>query len=267
MANISIEYSCDSQNIPRIHYHNNYELIFIEKGSSIFLINNRKIKTKKDTLVIISKLENHSMKILKNPYQRFIIQIKTTHLLTGLPADVYMKLFQKRPEDFPYIFKFNETDANKVKEILTNMVLENKKLSLTENYLNLLVNQLIVFIYRSNSKFFNKKSSDLENTVVDIQNYINKNYAEDISLDTIEKNFFISKYTLSRNFKKITGYSFKTYLILVRLSMAKNLLVGSDFSIEKIAHKIGYKSDNIFIRMFKKYEDMTPSNYRKLFKK
>ena len=68
--NIDIEFKADNINIETTHYHNNFEIIFITKGTSTFLIENRKIKTQKNSLVLISNLENHSMTIDETPYER-----------------------------------------------------------------------------------------------------------------------------------------------------------------------------------------------------
>ena len=71
-----------------------------------------------------------------------------------------------------------------------------------------------------------------------------ENYKEDINLDLIENKFYINKYEVSRNFKKITGYNFKTYLILVRLSKAKDLLE-KDALYEIFSNNFDTKIDNV----------------------
>lgn len=263
--NLEIEYCTDTNEIPNIHFHNEIEIIYVEKGSSTFLIENKKIVTTDNSIIIISNLENHSMQINSKEYSRYIIKIKNLQNIYFLPSEAYIQIFQNRPDDFPYLFQFNDEEAKKVKYILKTLANEETKNDYSNYYCNLLLNELIIIIFRSSPYFNIKKHSDFENTIYRIQDFINENYFLDIDLDTIENKFFVNKYEVSRNFKKITGYNFKKYLILVRLSKAKELLKNTNLSISEISRKIGYSSESLFIRIFKKYENMTPSSYRNLY--
>lgn len=264
--NVNVTYNEDSINIPNTHFHNDIEIIFIDEGSSTFLIEDKEIFAEKNSMVIISNLENHSMSINDYPYKRYIIKIKRLEKISILPSEIYIKLFQNRPRNYPYVFKFDKLTANKIRVILKS-ILENYKESIFYfEYEQLLINQLMIIAFRSNKFFFTKKDTDLEKTIFRIQDFINTNYMIDINLNYIEDKFFINKYEVSRNFKKITGYNFKTYLILVRISAAKDLLVNSNLSIAEISNKVGYSSESLFIRMFKKYENITPTKFRIQYK-
>jgi AraC-like DNA-binding protein len=72
-------------------------------------------------------------------------------------------------------------------------------------------------------------------------------------------------YYLSRLFKKVSGYTFKEYLILQRIANAKSLLVYTDYNVTQICMKSGFNNVNHFIRTFKKQEGITPYQYRKKF--
>ena len=265
--NIYVEFKDDNINIETTHYHNNFEIIFITKGTSTFLIENKKIITKKNSIVLISNLENHSMTIHETPYERYVVNLNNLLKINLLPSEIYTKTLQNRPEDFPYIFEFNDDDAHIITQILNLLLKEKSSEQFSDHHESLLINQLLIMVFRSNPDFFKNTKSDFENTIYKIQDYINKNYKEEINLDLIENKFYINKYEVSRNFKKITGYNFKTYLILVRLSRAKDLLVNSNLTIAEISSEVGYNSESLFVRMFKKYEDTTPTRYRRAYKK
>jgi len=83
----------------------------------------------------------------------------------------------------------------------------------------------------------------------------------DFSLDYCADQFSTSPYTLSRVFKQITGINFIDYLSNLRIEQAKDLLLGSDMKITDIADRVGYQN-NYFTRVFKKYEGITPGQYR-----
>lgn len=263
--NIHVDFKDDSINIETTHYHNNFEIIFVTKGTSTFLIENKKIKAKKNSLVLLSNLENHSMTIDQTPYERYVVSVDNLLKINLLPSEIYIKILQNRPNDFPYIFEFNNEDADVIVNILKLLLKEESSKNYSEHLSNLLINQLLIMVFRSNPDFFKNTKTEFEKTIYNIQDYINENYMEDINLDSIENKFYINKYEVSRNFKKITGYNFKTYLILVRLSKAKDLLVNSNLTIAEIADRIGYCSESLFVRMFKKYENTTPTKYRRSY--
>lgn len=263
--NIHVDFKDDSINIETTHYHNNFEIIFVTKGTSTFLIENKKIKAEKNSLVLLSNLENHSMTIDETPYERYVVSVDNLLKINLLPSEIYIKILQNRPKDFPYIFEFTNEDADVIVNILKLLLKEESSKNYSEHLSNLLINQLLIMVFRSNPDFFKNTKTEFEKTIYNIQDYINENYMEDINLDSIENKFYINKYEVSRNFKKITGYNFKTYLILVRLSKAKDLLVNSNLTIAEISDRIGYGSESLFVRMFKKYENTTPTKYRRSY--
>ncbi len=96
-----------------------------------------------------------------------------------------------------------------------------------------------------------------------IQSYIDRNYPSQITLDLLSKNFGISKYHMSREFKRYIGKSPNDYLIDVRLDHAKVLLVDSARTIGEIGQLVGIPNTNHFLYLFKTREGITPSAFRK----
>lgn len=264
--NIKIYYTENKNNIENTHYHNNVEIIFITSGSSTFLIENKKIRANKNSLVVISNLEKHSMIINTYPYKRYVVSIDNILKINLLPSEIYIKIFQSRPIDFPYVFNLTNTEAREVMNLFDILINDDPKIILSSHYSKLIFNQVMIIIFRSNEYFFKRERDEFEEIIYKIQDYINEYYMEDISLEMIERKFYINKYEVSRHFKKITGYNFKTYLILVRISRAKDLLVNSNLTVAEISAETGYNSESLFVRMFKKYENTTPTGYRRAYK-
>ncbi|NCB51163.1 MAG: AraC family transcriptional regulator [Clostridia bacterium] len=96
-----------------------------------------------------------------------------------------------------------------------------------------------------------------------IQGYIDKNYSREISLDELSRVFSISKYHMSREFKRYVGKSPNDYLIDLRISKAKELLVDSKRKIADIGQLVGIPNTNHFLYLFKTREGITPSAFRK----
>lgn len=92
--------------------------------------------------------------------------------------------------------------------------------------------------------------------------YINLHYAENITLDQLSSICDLSPSYISKVFKKHLNTNFIDYVSSVRTLVAKRLLKNSLLSIKEIGFEIGYVDSNYFTRVFKKYEGMTPSEYR-----
>ena len=92
--------------------------------------------------------------------------------------------------------------------------------------------------------------------------YIRQNYRKDLSLEEMSRQMDMSPYYFSKLFKEVTGSNFVEYVTGVRMDQAKKLLLQGKNSIKQICAEIGYSDPNYFSRIFKKYEGVTPSEYR-----
>lgn len=95
-----------------------------------------------------------------------------------------------------------------------------------------------------------------------VNDYISEHYAEPISLDEIADYCGYSKYHFSHSIKQATGSTFLDFLMLYRLSMACVRLRDRDGSVTRIAFDCGFNNLRSFNRMFQKYYNVTPTEYR-----
>lgn len=93
--------------------------------------------------------------------------------------------------------------------------------------------------------------------------YIQKNYAEDISLITLSQYLNISSVYLSQLFKKELGTSPIKFIINYRIERAKELLKETDDTIYNIAVKVGFWESKHFSKTFKRVTGVTPMQYKK----
>jgi two-component system response regulator YesN len=91
---------------------------------------------------------------------------------------------------------------------------------------------------------------------------IEEKYNENLSLEEICTKIAISKNYFCYLFKRETGMSIWNYLTVVRLQHAKQLLESTDMRSYEIAFLVGYDNPSYFSKLFKKYELMTPNEYR-----
>jgi len=95
-----------------------------------------------------------------------------------------------------------------------------------------------------------------------IKDYIQENSSSDISLNDIAEHIGLNPAYLSKMFKESFGQNFIDYLNKVRINKAKQLLESTQLSIKDIGFKVGFNTIQNFMRAFKKYEGITPGQYR-----
>ncbi len=98
----------------------------------------------------------------------------------------------------------------------------------------------------------------------DVIKYIQKNYMQhDLSNTEIAENFNYHPYHLNRIIKQETGIPLHKHLTNYRIRIAKNYLLTTQYSVERIAWESGFSSTSYFIKMFRESTNTTPKKYRK----
>lgn len=95
--------------------------------------------------------------------------------------------------------------------------------------------------------------------------YLNKNYMDDITLDSLAAYAGFSRYTLSRMFRQHTGYTFTQCLSKRRVDMALELLSGTKIPVTQVALQCGFNSIATFNRVFREIRGCTPTQYRVIY--
>lgn len=127
--------------------------------------------------------------------------------------------------------------------------------------LNLLLAELSAEILVTDHLF----SDRIPPNMVNIIEWIRSHYYRQLSVAEIAEKFGYHPAYLTSLFKKYTGYPVLTFLNRTRIDVSKNLLTASDSSIRTIADMCGFPDEKYYLKLFKKYEGMTPTQYRKAF--
>lgn len=95
-----------------------------------------------------------------------------------------------------------------------------------------------------------------------VKDYIEKHYAENITLDKISGLIYMNSSYFSTFFKKHTGENYKQYLTEVRMKHARRLLLHSELMVYEVAEQVGYSNARLFSEMFRKHVGQTPQEFR-----
>ena len=100
-----------------------------------------------------------------------------------------------------------------------------------------------------------------------VQQYILEHYNEEISIKTLSEIACVSPSSFSAYFKAETGQNYKAFLTTVRMDNALKMVLNTNLKSYEIAEKVGYNNVRRFVEAFRNMYDMTPSDYRKKYKK
>lgn len=160
---------------------------------------------------------------------------------------------------------YSASDDSKILENIKNIhkLLKNNDPSLDVLGSCLIVQILTELLMQSRHGIMKR---NIPGEIDQIINIIKKDYNQPLTLDSLSTAVGISKYHMSREFKKYTGYSPYEYLINYRLSRGKDLLKSSDVSVASVATGVGFNSPSHFIKLFDQHEGTTPLKFRKYWR-
>lgn len=97
-----------------------------------------------------------------------------------------------------------------------------------------------------------------------VQQYIQKHYKENITLEILAERVYMNPIYLSALFKKETGMKYTDYILNVRINKAKQLLLQPQYSITDISEMVGINGSKYFSKLFHKVTGLRPKEYRQL---
>lgn len=107
-----------------------------------------------------------------------------------------------------------------------------------------------------------EQNEQLAKRIYDAIVYINKHYAEEITVEDCSRRFYLSYSYFSRKFKEITGKSFKNYLTATRINHAEKTLLSTEKPITQIALECGFNNLAYFSATYKRIKGLSPSEVR-----
>ncbi len=239
-----------------LHSHPHYEFYFLTKGRRSFFLSNALYKLEAPAIVVIPPHVMH--KTEGGAFERYNVNV-------SLP---YLNEFEKDAlkQKALCIIKPNAKEEAELLHVLQLLNNVDRRQKHGETTLNTLFSYfvLIVSMLKSSKQTPHAETKNsIPPLILKVIDYVNEHYDQKQTLDELAKHFFVSRSTLIYNFKKYTNCSLIDFLLNVRLTKAKELLLNTKKSVNEISELCGFSSSNYFGLIFKKKENLSPANYRK----
>ncbi len=231
---------------------------YVKEGSGILDYNGKEHSVKKGDCVFIN---------CKNPYSHRTSEdlwaLDWIHFYGENILPIYLKYVERGGQPV-----FHPESLSEAKEIFTGL----RGVAYSTDYIrdiriNECLSGLLTFLMSFSWQPEKAKASgSAGNRCFALKDYLETHYQEKVSLDSLAETFLVNKYTLSRDFKEQFGTSIINYLLITRITHAKQLLRFSDETVEEIGARCGISPLYYFSRIFKQIEGISPMEYRQRWK-
>ena len=255
------KYEGDWQSI--LHSHPFSELFYVINGQGAFLAEGSEFPVKQNDMVIINPHVQHTEKSLPGaPLNYIVLGIEGLSFSFGRLATARAGVSSQPTPDTVYKHNMSKTNVYSYLNSMLEEITEQQEdyEAVCQNLLEV----LLICILRSGSLSVVPDNSRLLNReCTQIKNYLDANYSETITLDSLAALTHMNKYYLAHTFTKYVGLSPINYLLQKRIQEGKSLLESTSYSIAQISDLLGFSSQSYFSQAFRKATGMTPMQYRK----
>lgn len=245
-----------------MHVHDQYEIFLFVTGDAQYLVEGTTYQLRPFDVMIMRPSESHSTQILHpTRYERYVINFYPDLIKAVDSQQHLLNIFSDHPLGKNNQISTDEFSKKKIYQLFQSIVLcdgndYHQKLKMNIHFFMLL--DLLYDLY------YNQKSSDFQTIAAQpatlseqILSYVNSHLFDDISVPKLAKYFYISPSHFSRIFKQATGAAPWEYILLKRLTAAKEK-INAGMSITQAATECGFSDYSSFYRAYVKIYGCSP---------
>lgn len=241
----------------RLHNHDSYEIYMFISGDAVYNIEGRVYKLNPYDMLFVRPDEMHRVyhNTEDNIYKRMIINIDDSFFENHSITEFKKTLIER--------------SMSKDRKIQGSTVIESGIRDICDKISGIIDSQgeamspvidalMVELLYTMCNVDFYDRGKPVDSKVQNAINYINEHFTEEISLDEISRNTFISKHHLCRIFKQVTGYTVGEYVNHKRLIQISFLCKNKGMSIKEACDLSGFSNYSGFYRAYKKENGVSP---------
>lgn len=240
------------------HYHDFHKVIIFLSGKAAYHIEGKSYYLKPWDILLVNRHAIHKPEIdFSVPYERFVLWIRDDIKSTEL-----LRCFQKAIDRSYNLIRLDSDTQEKLKQLLYELEAALKDEKFGSDLLgSALFAQFMVYVNRiflEKQYIYDTRSYSSDSQIEELLRYINHNLTEDLSIETLARKYYLSKYHMMRKFKEETGYTVHNYIISKRLLLARTK-ISEGTPILKAAQLSGFSDYTTFSRAYKKQFGTAPS--------
>jgi len=252
-----------------MHFHDFYELMYVESGGFPLLVDNKSYMITKGDFVLINKNHLHH-------YQYHIPETANSSRILLWISDRFLNSLSESETDLSACFLESDVAAwhfsslqrthliSCLNELLyletDNTCSETERHLLQRSYLTIFFVQLNRLIAPSGSTPVLNEAA-LTPMLKTLSSYIDKHLGDNLTIDELSKVVHLSKFHLIHKFKELTGMTIHDYVTSKRIIHASEL-IGEGLPLGLIHERCGFSSYSSFFRNFKAIYGISPKEYR-----
>lgn len=246
----------------QIHHHDFYELYFLLDGNVEYWVDGSIYRLRPGDLMLINPQEFHRPVVKEDDgiYERIVLWINKEYLESLAEQGFLSRCFDKRSPTHTNLLHPAAAQRASLHDRLSELVREFYSAEPgAETYATGVFLQFMTEVNRMALRADARRQAQEESSPLTTQvlTYIREHYREELSLDTLAQQFYVSKYHLSHEFSREVGIGVYRYILLKRLSMARQLLADGKTPGEVCLH-CGFKDYTAFFRAFKAEYGISP---------
>ncbi len=249
--------------------HDYWQILIHIKGNIQLAVNDEVYHLTSDQLVIIPPYHMHGITEISSTdiLQAFVSLSPDFLQFAGVRQINFEQILMEYTGSGRYCFPMTHHDAD-ICRMLLKRISENSDVPSSWSRFSD-ISRLLPVLRLVIETMFNactqEKTTGSESIMHNILVYINANYTEKLTLQSIARKFGISVSTLSHDFKEYTQRSVYGYILYRRIMSAKQRLY-ENTPLNEIAYECGFSDYSNFLRSFTKELGMSPSEYRKMLR-
>lgn len=246
----------------QLHHHDFLEISIILEGEARYFVDGRHVSLGAGHVMVFNPGAEHGEEQVEDTYSHQLHIGLSNILLDDLPRN-----FFPNQRALLSLGKTQYSILEKAWELTKEFTEQQSDYQLMGKAL---IIEMLVMILRSiehNQEQFKPRLSQTEKRQQNLVNhsiyYLENHHAEEITLEQLAQQLYVSPTHLSKVFREATGMSPINYLIQIRLKHANELLKVGELSIKEVASRVGYQDAYHFSKLFKKYYGVAPSKIEK----
>lgn len=251
------------------HTHNFYEIIFIEQGKGLHLLNGLRFEYNTGDIFLLTPEDAHAFEIqsttifsfIKFSEQVFFDLIENPHAKEAVNSIKNAILNTNNPIGSVVT---DATDKAHLFHLLKVIQHEFRNDAPYQHAIVLAIFKAIMLYlarHRNGSEAIPIRGNDRLQALL---SYIRLHAldAEKMKISALAATFHLSEYYISAYIKKHTGLSLQHYVIQIKLKQAEQLLLQKNFTVGEIANRLGFNDSSHFNKLFKKHKGVSPTAFR-----